>query len=250
MRYPILIQIQWWWTTETILIEEPKSPASGAEFTTSEVWPEPPFQVDYVTNVTHHEIVGSVHELKLDYRPENNLSIRELTDCFGCATIKYDTSGRTKNKAKWENDPPNADYDGEAKSVKIIPAGGPEFLGFTTSLRRKRKQGLFKSRLLRIEHCCALTGETEQSVLEAAHIVEVQDNGGYGAHNGFLLRSDVHRLFDKRLLRIDPQSGKAQLSDEIPKNSDYHTQAETWILKDTIRRRVKKSLLKRAKIGC
>ena len=250
MRYPILIQIRWSWTTETILIEERKSPISGAEFSTSEVWPEQPFQVDYLTNVLHHAIDGSVHHLKLEYRPENNLSIRELTDCFGCATIQYDTSGKTKNKATWANDPPNADYDGAAKSVKIITAGGPEFLGFNTSLRRKRKQGLFKSGLLRIERCCALTGESEQSVLEAAHLVEVQDEGSYDVHNGFLLRSDVHRLFDKGLLHIDPASGKAQLSNEISNSSAYHAQAETWVLKEAVLRRVKESLLKRAKAGC
>ncbi|MET9326946.1 HNH endonuclease signature motif containing protein [Tsukamurella sp. NPDC003166] len=54
---------------------------------------------------------------------------------------------------------------------------------------------------------CAVTGEAVEETLEAAHILD------YGSHaisdrwNGVLLRADIHRLFDARLLQIDATGG-------------------------------------------
>jgi hypothetical protein len=246
MKYPFLIQIQWTSSIETILIDEENSPKKDSNFTTTEVWEEAPYQVDYLTRVISHNIEGTRHELKIQYLPDDNPSISELTDCFGVSTITFDTSGEDKNKAKWENNPPNIDYDGVVDKVKLIFGGDLEQLGYTSVLRRKRKQSLFKQKLLKIERACVLTGEIEKSTLEAAHIIEVKDNGGFDESNGFLLRSDLHKLFDKRLLSIDPDSGKAYLSKNVPQGSIYWILVDSWCLKQTTLGRVKKSLLKRA----
>jgi putative restriction endonuclease len=51
---------------------------------------------------------------------------------------------------------------------------------------------------------CAITGENTLDVLEAAHIRPYSANGPHAPDNGLLLRSDMHTLFDKGLLTVDP----------------------------------------------
>ncbi len=49
---------------------------------------------------------------------------------------------------------------------------------------------------------CAVTGVSETSVLQAAHIVPVADGGTHAASNALLLRSDLHNLFDLGRLTV------------------------------------------------
>lgn len=51
---------------------------------------------------------------------------------------------------------------------------------------------------------CAITGSKIGPVLEAAHIRPVTEDGEHRLDNGLLLRSDVHTLFDRGYLGIDP----------------------------------------------
>src|SRR5262249_37666249 len=51
---------------------------------------------------------------------------------------------------------------------------------------------------------CAMTGEKTLPVLEAAHIRPYSNGGKHELPNGLLLRSDLHRLFDKGYLTVDP----------------------------------------------
>ena len=50
--------------------------------------------------------------------------------------------------------------------------------------------------LLNTDLSCAVTRESCLVVLEAAHIVPVQNGGQEVLSNGILLRADLHRLFD------------------------------------------------------
>lgn len=52
---------------------------------------------------------------------------------------------------------------------------------------------------------CAVTGEKTLPVLEAAHIKPVSKGGFHGASNGLLLRSDVHKLFDRGYVTVTPK---------------------------------------------
>jgi putative restriction endonuclease len=49
---------------------------------------------------------------------------------------------------------------------------------------------------------CAVTGERALPVLEAAHIKPFFENGPHMVQNGLLLRSDLHRLFDKGYMTL------------------------------------------------
>ena len=65
-----------------------------------------------------------------------------------------------------------------------------------TTTRLQRDQARFREMLLGSDHCCAVTRELCPVVLEAAHIVPVQNGGQEVLSNGILLRGDLHRLFD------------------------------------------------------
>ncbi len=54
------------------------------------------------------------------------------------------------------------------------------------------------------ERRCAVTGEKALPALDAAHIRPVGDGGQHHVDNGLLLRSDVHRLYDKGYVTITP----------------------------------------------
>lgn len=49
---------------------------------------------------------------------------------------------------------------------------------------------------------CAVTGEHSLPVLEAAHIRPYADGGEHSVANGLLLRSDVHRLYDRGYVTV------------------------------------------------
>lgn len=53
--------------------------------------------------------------------------------------------------------------------------------------------------------CCAVTGDRVRPVLEAAHIRPLPHGGEHRLDNGLLLRSDVHTLYDRGYVAVDPE---------------------------------------------
>jgi putative restriction endonuclease len=67
-------------------------------------------------------------------------------------------------------------------------------------------QDSFKAVVLDAYHRrCAVTGTHIPPVLQAAHIRPVTAGGEHRLDNGLLLRSDIHTLFDRGYLGIDPK---------------------------------------------
>ena len=52
---------------------------------------------------------------------------------------------------------------------------------------------------------CAVSGTHIPPVLQAAHIRPVTSGGEHRLDNGLLLRSDIHTLFDRGYVGVDPQ---------------------------------------------
>jgi putative restriction endonuclease len=52
------------------------------------------------------------------------------------------------------------------------------------------------------QHRCAVTGEKTLPILDAAHIRPYEEGGEHDVTNGLLLRTDIHRLFDKGYVTI------------------------------------------------
>jgi putative restriction endonuclease len=66
-------------------------------------------------------------------------------------------------------------------------------------------QGAFRVMVTDLyERRCAVTREKSLPVLEAAHIRPVAESGTHKIGNGLLIRSDIHRLFDRGYVTVTP----------------------------------------------
>jgi putative restriction endonuclease len=71
---------------------------------------------------------------------------------------------------------------------------------------RRLGQGSFKLAVLEAyDERCAVTGSRIRPTLQAAHIRPVSEDGEHRLDNGLLLRADLHVLFDKGYLGVDPE---------------------------------------------
>lgn len=79
------------------------------------------------------------------------------------------------------------------------------------------EQSSFRKALLAQSQQCVVTAVQMPEVLQAAHIRPVKYNGGFEAANGFLMRSDIHLLYDSNDIRISPR-GEVVVSDKVRMN--------------------------------
>ena len=71
--------------------------------------------------------------------------------------------------------------------------------------KRRIGQEEFRKRLLDIyKNRCAITGDSVQPLLQAAHILPYAQGGSHDDSNGILLRADFHVLFDEGYITISP----------------------------------------------
>jgi putative restriction endonuclease len=83
-------------------------------------------------------------------------------------------------------------------------------------VERRLGRGTFRSRVTdAYGRRCAVTGERTLPVLEAAHIQPYAQHGPNRVDHGLLLRSDLHRLFDRGLVTVEPERLTFQVSDRI-----------------------------------
>ena len=70
------------------------------------------------------------------------------------------------------------------------------------------EQAKFRERLLELfGGKCAVSGCSALDAVDAAHIIGVDGAGEDVNANGLILRADLHRLFDRDLMAIDPATG-------------------------------------------
>ncbi len=82
---------------------------------------------------------------------------------------------------------------------------GPRY-GDPTLVRPRLGQGTFRlSVTAAYARACAVTQEHSLPALEAAHIRPFAEEGTHEVSNGLLLRSDIHRLFDKGYVGVTPE---------------------------------------------
>ncbi len=78
-----------------------------------------------------------------------------------------------------------------------------ERYGRETTIRPRLGQGTFRVAVTEAyQRSCAVTGEHSLPALEAAHIKPYGDSGPHAVSNGLLLRSDLHRLFDRGYITV------------------------------------------------
>lgn len=87
----------------------------------------------------------------------------------------------------------------------LVPDGQPERFGSPTTVTPRLGQGSFRMAVTEAyDGACAVTGEHSLPVLDAAHIKPYGDGGEHRTSNGLLLRSDLHRLFDRGYITVTP----------------------------------------------
>jgi putative restriction endonuclease len=107
-------------------------------------------------------------------------------------------------------------------------------IGALAMVRRRLGQGAFRVLVTdTYQRRCAVTGERVLPVLEAAHIKPVTQGGAHRIDNGLLLRSDMHRLFDRGYLTVRPNR-RIEVSSRLKTdfaNGEYYRKfagAEIW----------------------
>jgi putative restriction endonuclease len=97
--------------------------------------------------------------------------------------------------------------------------------GKDTIIHPRLGQGAFKVSVTdAYRRSCAISEEHTLPALEAAHIKPYGMHGPHQVNNGLLLRSDIHRLFDKGYITITPEL-KVEISRRIReefKNGRYY----------------------------
>jgi len=92
-----------------------------------------------------------------------------------------------------------------------IPGGH----GVGLSKTRVGQQRFREAMLARYGEACAFTGPQHPGALEAAHLYLYSQNPEHDIRGGLLLRSDLHALFDRWLITIDPETWSIQIAPEL-----------------------------------
>ncbi len=114
-------------------------------------------------------------------------------------------------------------------------------------IRIRRGQQQFRDELRRrYLNRCLVTGCEVLAVLEAAHIKPHRGKNDDHPENGFLLRADIHTLFDLDLLGIEPDQLRVELHPNVIKEYGYligktlGCVETTWPSRDALQQRYKK----------
>ena len=115
-------------------------------------------------------------------------------------------------------------------------------------VRPRLGQGTFRVLVTdNYERRCAVTGEKALPVLDAAHILPVGKGGQHQLDNGLLLRTDVHRLFDKGYVTVTPDGRflvSRRLKDDFDNGEPYmpFNDQRIWMPGDPARRPSREAL--------
>lgn len=188
-----------WEESEEFLELEPSALHAGAFLTTVEFWPEDGLEIEYSAKCLSNEsFAGGGRVLKLLYDRKLNPKLKNHADQVAWGTTTLTLSAA---KASATFDAVEPEWSGPADRCELL----------STALFSSRKRNLvqviqrvgqqrLRTKLLGLSKMprCAITGETIQRVLDAAHIIDDARDGVAEPHNGLLLRADLHRLFDAR----------------------------------------------------
>jgi hypothetical protein len=81
-----------------------------------------------------------------------------------------------------------------------LPGGHYAVLGKARIGQQRFREEMLK----RFKGCCAISGPLPGGMLDAAHVYRYADEGEHYLEGGLLLRRDLHALFDRWELLIDP----------------------------------------------
>jgi putative restriction endonuclease len=108
----------------------------------------------------------------------------------------------------------------DERSAPLIDDVQQAKYGNPTVIQHRLGQGAFRVSLLdAYGRACAVTREHSLPVLEAAHVKPYAGDGNHSLDNGLLLRSDLHRLFDKGYVTVT-EAGRFEVSKRLKQDFD------------------------------
>ncbi|SDF82815.1 HNH endonuclease [Paraburkholderia phenazinium] len=234
------LEISWEYGTEFVQIDTSNVTNETAVHGTFEKWIVEGKIVTYVTTSTVTR-QGDDVELRLHYRKEaqTDESVKKEVKTWGTSVITWRHSER-QGIAQW--------YDNAHQRrigpfrVKVLYRGNSGGRKVQLVSRAARpKQDPLREFLLGLDRRCVLSGEEQPEVLQAAHIRGVDVGGDEFVDNAILLRSDLHLLLDRRVLRFDVGNDSATVL-LAPNVSQAYQELTGRSLPDSTFRRVKRAL--------
>jgi len=149
-------------------------------------------------------------------------------------------SGKTYEVGKAETDPAIdlalqqliIQVDRQPGASDIPHVSGPVF-GNPILVKPRLGQGGFKALVHgAYRDRCSVTGHKIRPTLQAAHILPVGKGGEHRIDNGLLLRSDVHTMFDRGYIGVDPSYKlhvSRRLRDEFGNGDEFYERAGSVI---------------------
>lgn len=96
-----------------------------------------------------------------------------------------------------------------------VASDAPRY-GAEQIIRPRLGQGTFRVSVMdAYGRACAVTTEHSLPVLEAAHIRPYAEGGTHDVSNGILLRTDIHRLFDKGFVTVSAKDLRLEVSSKL-----------------------------------
>lgn len=152
-----------------------------AQYKVRSSWNEPELRIEY-----HRKCNQNLFD-KRPGLPEENFF-------WGVHVLTIEKDAKS-GPSIWQADE-EPECEGPGWRLEAISDGSKKRRSATIWGLQRNQQSQFRQWLLKEDKRCALTGETCESVLEAAHIVPAYQGGQEVSSNGILLRADIHRLFD------------------------------------------------------
>lgn len=159
--------------------------------------------------------------LKKDGNGNQGCYLAQISDALGhvlMALLHVDEPGVAEEPAPYathgEPDPSILDDIHKIENDKSIPATERVQLA-----KARVGQGLFRKRVVLLDHACRVTGVTDTRVLIASHIKPWRDSTNperINGFNGILLSPHVDALFDEQLITFE-DNGRMRVHDSLPR---------------------------------
>lgn len=92
------------------------------------------------------------------------------------------------------------------------------------SVRVRKGQARFRQRLLsQFGAVCAISGSAPEAALEAGHLYSYAEIGKHHDDGGLLLRRDIHALFDRGDVTVDPTTQKVDVRSSLMRFEMYRS---------------------------
>ncbi len=166
----------------------------------SELW-DSGDKYNYIIEPQIKKLENEVIEITIKYESIKNPDIAPDEVCWGTSTLLLKPN-EYSGEARW-TDFEDPSHNGVFRWVRLDSPLKSQKRRKINSKKTQREQAQFRKLLMKLDKQCVLTGEKNNTVLEAAHIIPVSEGGPDIPLNGIILRCDLHKLYDSGAFKFD-----------------------------------------------